>query len=609
MLFTMIARVILLIAFSNVSLSISIPDKSVVVENIGLVAEPESVIFHHNQVMYFSVGVRLSLILNPLEVGESKTGCNLAQDSKKQLWNKVSSSVQEYFEYLPKTFEKIGGHYCRDTDIDCMILEQNWGNRHFLDNDSDREDDDYVRDLDHLVNNSQIIFPSERQKRQAILTPIIVGGVTAAALGIYNYISDREVNNHLSTIDQHILNDNHKIFSMEKNQEQYVEKTHNLFLKMYHGMLNNEKHLLDLFCNATSATEIETAGLEYSTVLEQYKNAINQAMEGKVTDFLITTELLQKLISQKTELSGTIYKVDPGLFYLASTSMLTKVDIKHHTAYFLITTPIILEEDVSPLYRITNFGWIADHIVLHYKLPEFFYYLTDNLKHTKLVASPDLGKCQKKKGMFICNLKESTLSDETNCLQHILHANNTKGCKIVTRKMNPSCIYKILKGGVSIFGCEEITKGVSVRGMMTWKKTQLNPDQFYFFPYSRFESLSIGSMTITSKHTYMRIFKKTTFTVPEVNLQPYLHLMMPGIEHDLDDLQKYKQELSSNLFGQVSEVVQEKSYWIIWVSGCLSAISIIVIGCIGYHKLCKCNRKRDYSSNLFYLRDGRGVNL
>lgn len=172
---------------------------------------------------------------------------------------------------------------------------------------------------------------------------------------MYNYVSNNGIAIHIENINEHIAKDDYQIYSMASNQAQYTEKMNKLYLKMFHGFLNNEKHLLDLFCNAWNNAEIEIAGLGYAAVSDQYKISISQAIEGVVSDFLVTTDLLQKMIDTKPELHDTVYKIDPGLFYMTSTSMLTKVDRTHQTVYFLVTTPLIKQEDIPPLYKVHNF--------------------------------------------------------------------------------------------------------------------------------------------------------------------------------------------------------------------------------------------------------------
>lgn len=592
---------------------ITIPNKAVLIERFGTILEPESVIFHHESVMYFSVGVRLSLAIDPLQAGESKSGCNIAKMEKKTLLESVQKEVEDYFKYLPKTFNMIGGHYCHGTEIDCMLLENKWDAKNFIDED-DLGAEDTIVDLDgetYLKSTNQSITSRKRRKRQALIGTFVIGGLTAAAIGLYNYVSNKEVQHHLEAIDSHIRSDDYKVYSLESNQKQYIEKSNNLFIKMYQGFLNNEKHLLELLCNASSAAEIETAGLAYSTMLDNYKVAINQAMEGKVTDFLVTHSLLQKMIQNKPELEGTVYSIDPGLFYISSTSMLTKVDPSHNTAYFLITTPILKQEDVSPLYRVTNFGWVENNMVLHLKMPEFVYYLTDVKRGAKMIASPDLSKCQNKKGLYICNLKETSMDDGTNCLQHILHANDTKGCKIVTKMSSHHCTYKVLKSGVGVFGCDTVGKGTTVRGISSWKSLSVDPNFFHFFPYSGFESITVGSSTITSKKTYMRVFKKTKMSLPTVDISPYAHLMLPGVEHEIEELENFRKNISSSIIGKIQTTAGEHSSWFLWVTSLTTLGTIVWVIYYIYRKLIGCRVGEEVSDSepRFYLRDGRGISL
>lgn len=117
------------------------------------------------------------------------------------------------------------------------------------------------------------------------------------------------------------------------------------------------------------------------------------AIDGRVTDFLITHNFLVDHILNLEDFKRSINKVDPGLFLIRSSSMLVEVSPVKRTAYSLITVPMREEIAlyISPLYSITNLGWKERGI--HYKLflPQSYYYVSKSNK--VWVSVPDATEC------------------------------------------------------------------------------------------------------------------------------------------------------------------------------------------------------------------------
>lgn len=190
-------------------------------------------------------------------------------------------------------------------------------------------------------------------------------------------------------------------------------------------------------------------------------------MDGKVTDFLIDYDFLTTKILKSSKFEKSIYKTDPGLFFLSSSSMLTHIDKSKNLAYFTILTPNILEQDLSPLYKVTNFGWYHGESIIKNDLPEYVYFLSDG-NRVKIVE-PDLKKCSYRKGTYLCQLRDSLLSREASCLEYLISPNEDNPCKIKVSAAHKSCAYKSTLGGVVVHGCDDVSTITSYRGISAHK--------------------------------------------------------------------------------------------------------------------------------------------
>ena len=258
-----------------------------------------------------------------------------------------------------------------------------------------------------------------REKRQIVPLVATVAGIAAVGAGIYHYLSGDGIDYHLKELDKHISRTDQWIVDTSYNQAQYNKLGENIFTKMYHGVLNNERLLAKALCQKSTEDIYHHAYLEYTILLEQYKESFSRAMDGFVSDFLISYDFLNNVLLKSDDLAKSAYKIDPGLFYLISTCMMTRVDPENRIVYFTIITPIIQEQDVSPLYKVYNYGWWDGDINVRFKIPENFYYLTDG--KIARTATPNLSKCKYQRGIHLCHLRDSLLDHKSICINNILH--------------------------------------------------------------------------------------------------------------------------------------------------------------------------------------------
>lgn len=540
-------RLLIAILIAIVS-GIEIPKKGWVDEGLGILMEPDSLIIHYDKVIYTTVGVRFALIPPEPEVS-NPNGCALGVQRMGVL-KSFNKSVDNFFKTIPNHFADFTNHYCKDKTIDCFI----------------QTSDHSRRDL------------SNRSKRQLFGAILAVGGLAAVGSGLYHLLSEKDLSNHLRDLDNKIRMTSSWIQNHSDIENQYKKVSEDLYTKLYHGTLNNERLLANSICRVENDDIYDSIYLHYTLFFENYKNNFLKSMDGKVTEFLVSYDFLVDVLLNNPELEKSAYRVDPGLFYVASTGMLTRVDKTHRIAYFTITTPILQEADVSPLYRIHNMGWWEQDNLIRLNLPDFGYFLTD--KEQVEIATPNLDRCQRSRGIYMCHLKDSQLSNAALCLTSLVLTGSTKTCTLRTKNSRKSCEYEITKGGVLILGCKEVFKISSFRGVLRKEEIMISSSKSLFIPYSEFDQISIEQNVVSSRGTHIQHVSGINLTRPRTNLSDIQHLLIPGIDQDLEELRSYRKKSTRTTEGFLKDVMAKYKSdisWFWYIIGFFGLINAIIV--------------------------------
>lgn len=119
-------------------------------------------------------------------------------------------------------------------------------------------------------------------------------------------------------------------------------------------------------------------------------------MSGQVSEFLISSSLLQGKILKKPDFKDSIYQVDTVLFYSLSNGIIIKSDSAKRKLYFLVMTPVIKSADIYPLYNVINLGWIRDEVNYKVSVPQIAYFISD--RDELEIASLNKAQCVLKQG-------------------------------------------------------------------------------------------------------------------------------------------------------------------------------------------------------------------
>ncbi|UHR49716.1 MAG: hypothetical protein FuLiV2_gp4 [Hangzhou lispivirus 1] len=560
----MMNRIVWISLIISTSFGIEIPKKGWMNEDLGILIEPDNLIIHYDKVVYNTIGVRFALLPSGSQVNNKEQGkCGIGPIRQKAL-DSIQASITSFFNTIPKHFAEFSDHYCTDGTLDCFLK----------------------------VNNS--LVPSKKQKRQIFAAMIAVAGLTAVGTGLYHMMSEKELNGHLTNLDTQIRGTANWIEDFSKIQYQYQKISEDMYTKIYHGLFNNEKLLAESICQIRDDDIYATTYLQYSMFLENYKEQFLLAMDGKVTDYLVGYDFLVNTILNKPDLAKTAYKVDPGLFYIASTSMLTRVDYLNRIAYFTITTPVLQEMDVSPLYRVYNVGWWEENHLLKLSLPSFSYFLTD--RERVEIATPNLNKCKRTSGVFLCNLRDSQLSQQSTCLTNLLIHETTQKCSVLINPIQKKCVYEIARGGVLISGCQNVAKITTFRGIPRKEDVSTSQDKSKFISYRDFKQLSINENIVSSRGSYIIHKEGLNLSRPMTNLSEILHMVIPGVEQDISILASLRDKSKETTEGYIRDLIRKHKndsnwfWYLIGIMGIINAIYVIKsIGGYVTHCLCNCS--------------------
>lgn len=260
----------------QVSLGIEIPNKVWVSPDAGIVMEPETLAFHYDDVYYQTIGIKIDPAIDNKALQEAtKSLCTLGP-IRLNISSSLGVAVDALFAHFSVQFSSLDSHICRSTEIDCFLGKD---------------------------------FPTthKREKRFIGAALALIGGLSAIGAGIYTYISHEEVKNHLMEIESHVSGLQEKYIKTLGTQGQYNQVSESMFIKLYHGVLNNENLLASTICNLNRVDDFKLTYLDMSFYIEEVKQQLHTAVSGTVTDFLISYSLIQEKILTKPDFKDSLY--------------------------------------------------------------------------------------------------------------------------------------------------------------------------------------------------------------------------------------------------------------------------------------------------------------
>ncbi|UHK03161.1 MAG: hypothetical protein FCPL1_gp3 [Hangzhou cletus punctiger lispivirus 1] len=363
---------------------------------------------------------------------------------------------------------------------------------------------DYCKYLHGLCNsegspginfNSSLKTESKRSKRGLPL--LLAAGVGAMATGYNTYKSVtnsqkleklEEIINRLSAYSQ----------NSNQNFHEFEQHSNSLFSKISKSFQIFHDTLVAKSCSQNLGGDF-SGYMSIGSWLDIEVNSLVDMLSGKVNPHIITTDLLQEILTSNNELVSTIYNSDPGVFYQASKSYLIQHNLSLGIMVFNIEIPIISKFMISPLFSVLNGGWMDKGILHKMVLPDKFYLFPgdkDNNFHA--VSAQDLN-CRENYGIFICDNSRHYFNYEMVCLNALLKEENNDLCDAhISHPPIKGEVYKT-SSGLLISGYKDLQFLDSVgKFYHSMKPKSLSESYTNFISYNSFQSVRIDDLIIVS---------------------------------------------------------------------------------------------------------------
>lgn len=184
--------------------------------------------------------------------------------------------------------------------------------------------------------------------------------------------------------------------------------------------------------------------LLYSRLLvDEAYSVVERARSGEIDPRMIPLEAINDMTSPGGPLMDTIYQTDPGLFYALTTPYLVGMDRKQGLLYYMLQTPVIVSDDISPSYKVFNFGYLDKATKLSYKLdlPEHFYMLSNPQSKDSVGSIPvpvDPLRCREHGPFIMCRHEVPEITNRSLCLQSLIQGTRTNVCHIIQQRSGHS---------------------------------------------------------------------------------------------------------------------------------------------------------------------------
>lgn len=231
-----------------------------------------------------------------------------------------------------------------------------------------------------------------------------------------------------------------------------------------------------------------------------------------------------------------------------------------------------------------NLGWMRDGINYKVSVPDLAYFITD--RNDKEMASLNKAQCILKNGFQLCRSRDVVINHQSSCMSDILFKSDTTNCQVrVGRKIATCEIHRFLSG-VFFSACDQLTVIKNFRGISKTMVIKPPKDQSVYYQNSEFDQIIAGKDVVTSKGDFLHTIVRNEVQVPDLGGDDIRHLMIPGIEHDLDSLRNLNSALRNTAEGVLREYDSKYSHFI-WPSLILG--TVLIFGYIAIRLLTKKN--------------------
>ena len=210
----------------------------------------------------------------------------------------------------------------------------------------------------------------------------ILGIGTGLFSMIFSGITTARVSSHLNRVQSEL--DEFKSKQQRINGK-IVEVTNDLVKIVDHNFKEVHVQMNNLHCK--DAAVFQFSALKFSTLI--WINQLNNifyhvdrgSLGGKLNSFILSTDDLNKIMSEHDELKNTAYEDNVMNFYLATRVFMIQAEISADDnfllVHYLIQTPLLYNENVHRLFKVEKVPLKIDNKCLYVNSPRYIYMKDD----------------------------------------------------------------------------------------------------------------------------------------------------------------------------------------------------------------------------------------
>lgn len=427
----------------------------------------------------------------------------------------------------------------------------------------------------------------QRSSRQKRFLPLlgVVAGLIGTGLGLYNTISSSQLSSAIATLRKHQEYISSKMANHENRLHVLEETDHDLIIFAHHMSASMLKMEDMIKCNKLQLElDFKFSEQWFGVMRSSIIRAAESLNRGELTPDLISYNKVSTLVTEKEELRQSPYREDPGLFYRLSSTLPITIT-SDGILYFIISTPIIAEHNISPVITISNAGWIFKQQHNKINLPEYITIDRDN-KGNEYPIELKRSQCKETPGIWLCHGSDKFSHSASSCLKNLItNGQNSSDCTILTRYTLNTNEVITTPSGVWVINATNSIKVMKLENnrITSTSLFEKSIQGSTFVPYSDFSILTIGDTTV---HSMPSVAKNYTIYSINFSIPEYSEDLLSDIWTDLKTLDiqdaklKNREEDHWYVFPKNSDIY-------IWTPLFISIIVIIAI-----LLTCYCCRKK-----------------
>lgn len=239
-----------------------------------------------------------------------------------------------------------------------------------------------------------------------------------------------------------------------------------------------------------------------SYVPNQFHRALSDILAGHVTLDKLGHNQLLYMLTHHVELRKSIIMENPHFLYQCAESIPIHIGMDSTaTIIYILRIPLITQENIGDLYKVTNFGSMDKSGHYRLVLPNYVA-LLPGAKTSNVSAVSPIG-CKMMGGLWSCPSHSLEDVKGLTCIQALYHRNTSSGCDV--ERKSPLYDPMIQDTGTGVFIATlkyPITLYNKTGNSRTTRLIPANPLSLpHWISYSSFDGLVVGLFQVDGDHT------------------------------------------------------------------------------------------------------------